>query len=358
VYDLYILERSPYCTKTRAMLAYKGVPVRVRSETLRNRYTVLRRRTGSTMVPVLVGEGFALCDSTRIARYLEEEHPEPALHPPDPRRAALGRLIEQLADEWLSRFVLLTRWLDRDTRRVHMHELATELSAGSTLLRLPLERLLPWIFRPTLRAHGAREKNREALRASFQAFLLAAEEILAGSTFLLGTRPTLADFAVYGLLHQMRADERLPHTGAGLGRWMSAMDAVARGEGAPRLVGALSTLERYAPLLALYSETWLRLAIASAEARRAHAREIEVRTGYGPFRARAAEESVGCLKDDLAAIEGALTRARGLLDDPAGEAPLWAELGRLAAGPACDVLRPYPQLWERLVKTRAGGSGQ
>lgn len=355
MYDLYVLESSPYCTKAAAMLRYKGVPFRLRHENLVSRYAVLRRRTGHTRVPVLATDAFALQDSTRIARYLEEEHPDPPLHDPDPRRASLGRLVEQLADEWLVRVMLLVRWSDPEATTRNARLIATSLVGGMPVLTGAAARLVPALVRRGFAAGGVREENRPALLRFLADLCAALEPVLASSTFLFGARPTLADFGLYGPFWQMRADPAgralLPAEGSAFARWMRDMDVVAAGEGIPPDGRRIEDLTAYAPLLRLYAENWLRFAVATAAALRTGGREVCVHVPGGTFRARGGRYVEGCLKDDLAAIEGALTRAGDVLGDAAAEAPLWVELEALAAGAAREVLRPFGRLWARLVES-------
>jgi glutathione S-transferase len=358
LYDLYVLSTSPYSTKARAMCAYKRVPVRVRTENLVTRYAVLKRRTGHTMVPVLAAARFALHDSTRIARYLEEAHPDPPLHDPDPRRAALGRLLEQLGDEWLVRVMLFVRWTDPETAAHSARLAGQDLAAGLPVLRQALARVVPRFLQPRLRDVGVREENRAALLGSLAALLEALEPVLARSSFVLGARPTLADFGLYGPLWQMRSDPAgarlLPGDGSAVARWLGSLDEIALGGEPPPIGRPMEGLALHAPLLRVYAESWLRFAVGTCEALRARSPEAAIETPWGSFCARAGRYAEGCLKDDLAAVEGALTRAGDLLGEADLEAPLWRELERLAAGAARDVLRPFPRLWARLIRSAPG----
>lgn len=53
------------------------------------------------VVPTLVDEGHALTESTLIAEYLDDKHPEPALKPADPAARADMRLYSKACDEGL-----------------------------------------------------------------------------------------------------------------------------------------------------------------------------------------------------------------------------------------------------------------
>ena len=50
-------------------------------------------------VPVLIDDDTTVFDSTRIAEYLEDRHPQPPLFPPDAAERALCRRLEEEADE-------------------------------------------------------------------------------------------------------------------------------------------------------------------------------------------------------------------------------------------------------------------
>jgi glutathione S-transferase len=66
---------SPYCWRTRMALAHKGIEAR----TVPWRFGEKRKLPGSAKtprVPVIVEDGTTVADSTAIAYYLEERHPE------------------------------------------------------------------------------------------------------------------------------------------------------------------------------------------------------------------------------------------------------------------------------------------
>src|SRR6059036_2402979 len=80
---LYDLTDSPFCLKARICLQLKGVPFRRVTLTL-GRRRELQRLNPLGKVPVLVHDGAAIADSSRIARHLEERYPTPALIPVGP----------------------------------------------------------------------------------------------------------------------------------------------------------------------------------------------------------------------------------------------------------------------------------
>ena len=69
-YELFISRASPYSMKIAAMLAYLGVEHRLVTQNAVNRFAVIRRLSGRTMVPMLRRDDWALSDSTAIARHM------------------------------------------------------------------------------------------------------------------------------------------------------------------------------------------------------------------------------------------------------------------------------------------------
>ena len=104
---LWHLKVSHYNEKARWALDYKRVP-HVRRAAVPGRHRAIARRlTGGRTFPVLVLDGQAIGDSTRIIEVLERRYPDPALYPSDPdeRRRALE--IEEFWDEELGPYTRL-----------------------------------------------------------------------------------------------------------------------------------------------------------------------------------------------------------------------------------------------------------
>jgi glutathione S-transferase len=98
---LWHLKVSHYNEKVRWALDYKRVQ-HVRRAVVPGRHRGLAAKlTGGSTLPVLVLDGEAIGDSTRIIEAVERRHPEPSLYPADPveRRRALE--LEEFFDEEL-----------------------------------------------------------------------------------------------------------------------------------------------------------------------------------------------------------------------------------------------------------------
>ncbi|TXD39140.1 glutathione S-transferase [Lujinxingia vulgaris] len=202
-YELFISRASPYSMKIAAMLAYLGVEHRLVIQNAVNRFSVIRRLSGRTMVPMLRREDWAINDSTAIARY--------AMRLPELRRTlwmppgidTLSFLLEDFTDEWMVRWAMHSRWM-HDADRRHIERLIEkELTGG-----IPgVGRLVGSTIRSSLRGWGIIEENSATLEASarrtLDALALALDD---GRLYLFGDRPSLADFGVFGPLGQYASD--------------------------------------------------------------------------------------------------------------------------------------------------------
>ena len=142
---LWHLKVSNYNEKARWALDYKGIP-HVRRAVVPGRHrTIAKKLTGGRTFPVLVFEGEAIGDSTRIIAALERSRPDPPLYPADPdeRRRALG--LEDFFDEELgpyARLILVDHMLaDPD---LFLRAFAPDLSAGR---RLVARAMFRWVRR-------------------------------------------------------------------------------------------------------------------------------------------------------------------------------------------------------------------
>lgn len=206
MYKLYVSSVSPYSSKASALLGYAEIPARVAEENLVNRYSVLKRLTGDTMVPVLRRENWAINDSSHIARWAQGRADRELL-PEAPAVRSVCWLIEEFADEWISRWVTHSRWHNPEDARAVAAEIGDEVTCGWPLVGRPVGHLTSSMIRRGLEHGGVRESNRTALEQSRDRVMQGLENILdAVDGYLFGEAPTVADFAMYGQLGQYRRD--------------------------------------------------------------------------------------------------------------------------------------------------------
>lgn len=199
---------SPYSRKLRSVLRYRRIPF-----IWANRNSKEDVNTPSVpvnLLPVLVLPGEndnyteAKIDSTPIIRFLEQQHPERSVIPLDPAMAFLDYLIEDYADEWLTKAMFHFRWAHQ--RNVDF--------AGSILPRWTMNHLSDEEIAPMskviserqierLRYVGSNEVTGEFIEESYQNFIELLSAHLVGRRFILGDRPGSSDFGVFGQLTQL-----------------------------------------------------------------------------------------------------------------------------------------------------------
>lgn len=205
MYQLYINSMSPYSAKASALIGYSGVDCTETVQNAVNRYTAIMRLTGETMIPVLRRGEWAINDSTDIARYVLRRS-ERRLLPARDELDALCWLLEDFADEWISKIVLASRWLNPGDRRDVSDRIGAEL-VGFPVLSSVAGRGAAHAIQAALRPSGVFEDNRTVLERSRGRLLQALEALLEEPPdFLFCGYPTVADFSFFGQWSQYAGD--------------------------------------------------------------------------------------------------------------------------------------------------------
>lgn len=220
---LYQFATSPFCSKVRKILDYKGLAYELVEVDYVERKELIAA-SGQIMVPALRLEGMGngdgggrvevIVDSERIAARLEEICPEPTILPPQWRglHLALARYIDGEVEDALFRAALpdeAAYFARQGADRLAFFRLIRERKYGAGFC----ERM---------------EREREANFARVREVLAPFEQALEHGAFLLG-RVGLADFALYGQLQLLALSGALkvPHEFARLREFHARIDRIS-----------------------------------------------------------------------------------------------------------------------------------
>jgi glutathione S-transferase len=206
---LWHLKVSHYNEKARWALDHKGVR-HVRKPAVPGRHVAIAKKlTGGRTFPVLVLDGRAIGDSTRIIEALEERYPDPALYPADSaaRRRALE--LEDYFDEQLGAY----------TRRLAVHHMLPDrdLILGGFFQDVTggPRRALVAGYPAVRRAMSSNlDVNERTVAPAFEKLREAGERFsaeLQPSGYLVGDGFTVADLTLAALLSPVVAPEQFPY---------------------------------------------------------------------------------------------------------------------------------------------------
>ncbi|MFZ4380673.1 MAG: glutathione S-transferase [Sandarakinorhabdus sp.] len=206
MYRLHGALGSPYSLKLRAVLRARRIPhVWVHGG---KTHAAATAKVKAPVIPVLeYPDGQFANDSTPLIYDLEQRHPDRSIVPPDPGHAFLAHLIEDFADEWLTKAMFGYRWLE-DVDQVQMSRwLAFDAFKGGGADRCAQ---FAAIFRERqvgrMALVGCTRANFALIEASTRRVLAALESHVVNEHWLFGSRPSLAEFSIYGQLSQLGVD--------------------------------------------------------------------------------------------------------------------------------------------------------
>jgi glutathione S-transferase len=189
---------SYFTRKVTGYLDYKGLRWRLRPSIGLNPDAMAVGWNGGIPV-VTTPDGEMIWDSTAVILHLETRWPEPAVVPPDPTLAFLAYLLDDFSDEWLYRHAVGTRWLYEENRSSGSLDIAREGTLETNAGLDTTRALVTEAMTACLPRLGVTPDN---VAAWVQDSLLPWQRALAahvGATgYLLGARPSLADFALFG----------------------------------------------------------------------------------------------------------------------------------------------------------------
>jgi glutathione S-transferase len=207
-YRLIGANGSPYSNKVRAILRYRRLPYAWELRTQENRHEFADLRP--QLVPLLIfpEDNSKHLDSTPLAYALEERHPgRRSIIPDDPGHAFLSHLIEDMADEWLTKAMFHYRWAYDADIDYASHWIADDgfpEAKGAKRDDVAATFAERQISRMAL--VGCTPLNAPIIEASYRHILALLEGHVGYFDYLFGSRPALADFGLFGQLRVLATD--------------------------------------------------------------------------------------------------------------------------------------------------------
>ena len=214
-YKLYGSKRSYFTQKVENMLRFQRLPFEL-IEKMPHDGSAIELRTGSGAIPALVTpEDWPLADSTPIARFLNDRFPDRAIIPASPAQRIGTLILEDWFDEWFMRVAMYTRWNFQESVEALVgsgasmrllnkkwHELTESERAGlKPHVDEALNRIRTFRQRMTgevASAYGTTLEQGRDIPIWWGQFLDDMAAHLRHHAFLLGDRPSVADFVISG----------------------------------------------------------------------------------------------------------------------------------------------------------------
>ena len=233
MYTLYGALASPYSQKMRAILRYRRI-VHIWSHGAVAQ--AMLAKVKAPVIPVLeFPNGDFADDTTPLIYTLEERHAERSIVPEDEGQAFLAHLIEDFADEWLTKAMFGYRWLEEVDQKQMSEWLAFDAFKGGGEQALTHAKSFRERQVGRMSIVGCTRENFPLIEASTKRVLDALEAQVTREHWLFGTRPSMAEFSVFGQLSQLGVDPTAqtmmrayyPYTY----RWLSHVDDASGIEG-------------------------------------------------------------------------------------------------------------------------------
>ena len=204
-YRIFGSELSPYSVKVRSYFRYKALPHDWLLRSPANQ-AEFQKHAKLPLVPLVVTpDGEGIQDSTPIIERFETERP--ALAPEDPARSFLSALIEEYGDEWGNKWMFHYRWTYVPDTWATAERIAQQMmGAQGTLAVAQARAAVAERMTGRLGFVGSNPATRPVIEASFKRALEILDKHLTARPYVLGGRPAMADFGLWGQFYELATD--------------------------------------------------------------------------------------------------------------------------------------------------------
>jgi len=199
---------SPYTRKMRSILRYRRIPYRHLDPNGREAQALPKPPLPlqpCVWLPEADGSYTATSDSSFQLRTLEERYPGRSILPGDPALAFLDRLVEDYADEWVTKMMFFYRWgVPENVENAAEMLPCWSIGIPESFVAQFAERFVQrQVDRLSGVVTGSLELCGPLIEASYERLLAILHARLVRRPFLWGARPAASDFALQGQLTQL-----------------------------------------------------------------------------------------------------------------------------------------------------------
>lgn len=313
---------SPYTRKMLALLRYRRIPHRM----LWGSHFDPPAGYPSPKVKLLPTFYFpgangqeAVVDSTPIIDRLEAEHPARSVRPDDPVLCFVDRLIEDFADEWLTKAMFHYRWHYGEDA-AHAGPLLTFWQDPQLNSEKARQASNAFAQRQISRLHvvGSSALTASVIESSYERLIGIMDRLIERQGFVLGSRPAAADFALYGQLTQLAGVDPtsarlLERHSPRLRAWLDRAEDLS-GHSADRWMARTSIAPHLGELLGEVGRVYAPFLMANAQAATAGQQAFETTIDGQRWAQPVFPYQVKCLESLRQARNGMSAEARLALD--------------------------------------------
>ncbi|NQX94432.1 MAG: glutathione S-transferase N-terminal domain-containing protein, partial [Erythrobacter sp.] len=204
MYTLYGALASPYSQKMRAILRYRRITHVWAHGAIAQAMTA---KVKAPVIPVLeYPDGTFANDTTPLIYDLEKRHSDRSIVPDDEGHAFLAHLIEDFADEWMTKAMFGYRWLEEVDQKQMSEWLAFDAFKGGGEQAVAHAATFRERQVGRMGIVGCTRQNFPLIEASTKRVLAALEAQVTTHHWFFGSRPSMAEFSVFGQLSQLGVD--------------------------------------------------------------------------------------------------------------------------------------------------------
>ena len=293
-------ELSYFTGKLEAVIRYMELPYQ---RVTKGPMGELATTTGTAQVPALqLADNRWMTDTTPIIAWLDQRYPQASVIPGDPVTAFFSRLLEDYADEWLWRPAMHYRW-DYAEGAEHQSRVLIDDAGGDVPLPNFVKR---YLIRNRQRAlftkgDGVSADTWDHVEKIYLDTLTQFSKILETRPYLLGTRPSLADFGFFGPMFRHFAMDPtsariMRETAPAVFEWVARMWNARTSSTDGELLAHVP--DDWGPILDSIGSAYLPYLCANAEAWKAGSSHFDVNIEGAPYRQiRTARYRVWCLEE-------------------------------------------------------------